>query len=577
MNVSENWNDRRSSDRGLTEIAILLTLLIFVAFGFVFYFFYQKVTELSEQVATLQQQVGELGRTPSRGEKIEETGEFRPVYTEKWAPSGSSAPAGNEAAVGKDTGPAQSVDGFEAASSVSPKEVSTLSVRPDGTIIDAPKPTVTNKAAESPDLSGKTSPSLTRKESIAAEAIVGDLKVRLQHCEWKELYLFCDLRIRSATEAVRDIQISNQGSFVSGKDGAVYRVSSFRIGVMGDRQNYRSTATISRSLPLDVQFAFYLPNYSEFDTKKVQFNIAGNPFVFDGAALEIREDVGNNSDETVGAAAAAGTAVVLPLTIGNIEARLLGCGDGDNFYYCDIELHNLGSKGRGILVSIENAYLKSDDYHLKATSFSIGKVGEKLHHKFEAFISKGLPLTLRYRFEVPFDRFNEADTVQFNVDAKNIVFDNIRVDGKWSVNQLQQSTDGSGAAGSKTLQIQAFRHKKSVGDIAVDLEYCVVRKAHFYCDLRLINFGEDGREISISKDNTFVRTFENASYRFTSFSVGSSNNDTHHHINTYLHKGRPVKVRFHMYGSPKGVEEYKLMQFNIDGQNVVFEDVQMSS
>lgn len=577
MNDVEKWTGGRSSDRGVAEIVILLTLLIFVVFGFVFYFFYQKVTELSEQVENLQQQVVELTNTPQRLVNPEDGGDFQPVYVEKWAPPGSNFPVEDETVKANDEKQGQQGDSFRSTPSVTPKEVSTFRVRPDGTIADTPKSADPINGSKKNGIAERSTTSQSARHNPADEVVIGDIKVQLKQCELKRLFLYCDLRIRSSTEVVRDIQIANKGSFVSGEDGAVYRVSSFRIGAMGDRQNYRSMATISRSLPLDVQYAFYLPNRTKFVLKEVQFNIAGKAFGFDGTALEIWADEGKNSDGTGGAATLEEPAVVLPQRIADIEARLLGCGDGGNFYYCDIELHNLGSKGRGIQVSYENAYLESGDYHLKATSFSIGKAGEKLHHQFEAFISKGLPLTLRYRFDVPFDRLDEADRVQFNIDERRIAFNNIRVDGKWSVNQPPQGGSSSGSPGSKALQIQAFRHKKSVGNIAVDLQYCVARRTHLYCDLRLINFGEGGREVSISKDNTFVRTFENASYRFTSLSVGRSKNEAHHHVKTYLHKGRPVLVRFRMYGSPKGVDEYKLIQFNIDGQNVVFEDVQTSS
>jgi hypothetical protein len=428
MNDVKKWTGGRSSDKGVAEVVILLTLLIFVVFGFVFYFFYQKVIELTEQVASLQQQVGELTNNPQRLENPEKGGDFQPVYIEKWAPPGSSSPVEEKTVTASDDKQERQGDSFKSAPSVTPKEVSTVSVRPDGTIVGMPKSADPNKASKKIDFAGKSTTSQSAGHKAADEMVIGDIKVRLKNCEWKELYLYCDLRIRSATEVVREIVLDNKGSFVTGKDGAVRRVSSFRVGLMGDRQNYRSTATISRSLPLDVQFSFYLPKHADFETRKVQFNIAGSAFEFDGMAFNRMTRVVTPTDQAEETQTVNRPAAGRVQTFDNILVELKHCAERQMYLYCDLNLNYLGYWERDIVISKDNSFVRTPDHaSYRVTSFSFGTSGEKTHHQTKTNLRTGQSVIVRFRLYDPPSGIQEFETMQFNIDGQKVVFEDVRV------------------------------------------------------------------------------------------------------------------------------------------------------
>lgn len=398
MSYDNNWSGGGTRDKGLTEIAVLLVLLVFVLFGLLFYFFYLRVSDLGEQNAVLTERIAALES------RLERSIPPAPAYTEKWSPPDPHQRSDEETEAAKATQKAP----FTNLSGVAPKKVDTLRVRPDGKVIGS-----------------------TPKDKGGSDRKASHTEVDIEKCWRDKQIVFCDLVVSTQSDDNRKIVIHNKDSFASGYDQATYRVSSFQIGVFGDRKRFRSTAFFSSNMPLPVQFQFYGVSADVAVFKTVQFNIDGRTFAF--------ED----------------------LKIGEPEAP-----------------------GRQI--------------------------------------------------------------VKTSASAKR-----------------------SGAG--------PVRQKKTAGDITVDLQHCAARKKKVFCDLRLTNLGRSARQVVISKDKTFARSQRNTVRRFTSFSLLASDEVNHHHTRAYLKKERPQVVRFHLFDPLPTNAGYKSMQFNIDGQTIVFEDVAIGS
>lgn len=409
MSYDNNWSGGGTRDKGLTEIAVLLVLLVFVLFGLLFYFFYLRVSDLGEQNAVLTERIAALES------RLERSIPPAPAYTEKWSPPDPQQRSDEETEAAKATQKAP----FTNLSGVAPKKVDTLRVRPDGKVIGS-----------TPKDEGGSDRKATRMQGAQARK-ASHTEVDIEKCWRDKQIVFCDLVVSTQSDDNRKIVIHNKDSFASGYDQATYRVSSFQIGVLGDRKRFRSTAFFSSNMPLPVQFQFYGVSADVAVFKTVQFNIDGRTFAF--------EDL---------------------------------------------------------------------------------KIGEP---------------------EAP----------------------------GWQIVKTSASAKRSGAG--------PVRQKKTAGDITVDLQHCTARKKKVFCDLRLTNLGRSARQVVISKDKTFARSQRNTVRRFTSFSLLASDEVHHHHTRAYLKKERPQVVRFHLFDPLPTNAGYKSMQFNIDGQTIVFEDVAIGS
>lgn len=573
MNQQENWTGGRSSDRGMTEIAILLTLLIFVVFGFVFYFFYQQVADLTEQTRVLTMRLTKLEQQAGNAR----AGSL-PVYTRKWSPSVTDQPQNMQTENGKMSGG----DNFAHYSAVPPKEINTLSVRPDGTVFGTSRRPGSAKALETssdPSLQTKTddlneSPqhNVQTAERVSPRQEIGNLGVEIRRCAREDLYIICDLRVSTSSDLVKDIMISNRWSVVVDHKNAIFRVSSFQIGTLGDFQNYRSKAFLDRSLPLDVLFRFYSPSFSGSILKTVQFNIGGKAFAFEDVAIEeiARAKVQSRGNSKRGMAPKDKS--VNAATIGDIEVDLLGCRDAMSYLSCDVKVSNLGANGRNVVVSYGDTFVgDSKNVVFLSTSFSVGMKSDRQHHRLEVYLSKTAPLILRYRFYNPPADAALLMTAQFNIDGEEFVFRDIPF-------QKDKKADNNVLGGARSANLQSTGesgYQRRIGDIGLDLLGCRERQMYLYCDLKLFNFSLTAKSVTVSKDNSFVRSHQNASYRVTSFSIGTSG-EQHYHSNAFLSRNSPVIIRYRLYDPPSGIGAYKTVQFNIDGHDVAFADVMVN-
>ncbi|MES0879615.1 hypothetical protein [Roseibium sp. SCP14] len=580
MNQQENWTGGRSSDRGMTEIAILLTLLIFVVFGFVFYFFYQQVADLTEQTRELTMRLTKLEQ---------QAGNARagglPVYTRKWSPSGANRSQDIKTENEKPSGG----DNFAHYSSVPPKEINTLRVRPDGTVIDTSKKPGSAKAVETssvPSLQVKTddlNESPPRKvptsEHVGPRQEIGNLGVEIRRCAREGLYIVCDLRVSTSSDLVKDVVISNRWSVVGDHKDAIFRVSSFQIGTLGEIQNYRSKAFLDRSLPLDVLFRFYSPSFSGSILKTVQFNIGGKAFAFEDVAIDKIAGVNGPSQDLSNHVEASTEDHGKPITVGDIEVELLGCVDATSYLSCDVKVRNLGETGRDVVVSYGDSFARDPENAVfLSTSFSVGKNSHKQHHRLKVYLSKTSPLMLRYRFYNPPEDVSSLTTAQFNIDGNKFSFSNVELIRNENAGRSYDNTSeakSKSEKSSRAVMSSEGEYHATIGNIAFDLQRCSERMMYLYCDLKLTNLGSTSRSIVVSKDNSFIRRHDNTSYRVTSFSIGASGENLYHTV-AFLRKANPLIIRYRFYDPPSGIGSYETMQFNIDGHDVSFANVMVN-
>jgi len=435
MSYDNNWSGGGARDKGLKDVAIIAVLLGFVLFGLVIYFVYQQVSDLSEKTGVLVERIAALES------RLEQPSTQEPAYVEKWTPVATQEAADPKTDTKKHSQKGPFID----FSSVKPKAVDTLSVRPDGTMIDTPKsPKLegSGKAANVKTVRVKTVErnktvlhGATQSEKRRSSTPHDDIDVEVRTCVREQQYVSCDLRVVTSVEEVRTIKISNRETFIVDYANGAYRVSSFQIGLTGDKQRFRANAPISRALPLDLRFQFYQAPNNMPVVKSAQFNIGGQTFAFQNLMVEKAKQV-----------------------------------DGAN----------------------------------------------------EAYTRRVL-----------------ADTGEVNTSPPN----GLR------------------------------KHNVRTNGIGVDLLKCGARKNRVFCDLKLINLERSGRRVVVSKDKSFARSRQNTARRFTSFSLNSSDKKHLYHATVFLKKSAPQMVRFHLYAHEPDVAEYKSMQFNINGQRVVFENV----
>ena len=267
---------------------------------------------------------------------------------------------------------------------------------------------------------------------------------------------------------------------------------------------------------------------------------------------------------------------------GTTEVTLDRCQRNGAEVVCDLEISSSSRHTKKIMISNRET-LATDNTNatFRISSFQIGEMGDHQRYRSEAFVSRRLPVPVRFTFHnLPSD-IDRLQSAQFNIDDKLFVFEQLKIDPGTTSLLARKRLLAKGAkeksGTSDTASTSAFRNYRRVGDISVNLQYCVKGKRYFYCDLKLLNMGPFRTKVTVSKDKTFARTHANTVSRFTSVSAGSSGQQHHHQTAVFLRKGAPVSVRYFLFNPPAGVVDYKSMQFNIDGQKVTFENVALSS
>ncbi|WP_269583094.1 hypothetical protein [Roseibium sp. Sym1] len=429
MSYDNNWSGGRTSDRGLTEIAILIVLLVFVLFGLLFYFFYQQVNELGEKTTVLTERIAAL---ESRLERSLPQG---PAYTENWAPPDAQETPDAEAGVSQ----VPEQEPFQELSAVKPKAVDTLVVRPDGTMIDRPKPRGEEVAGKPSDTQAarvksvkvkKGSPGDTMKpERDGGVARTGNTDVDVKQCSWEEQVVYCDLIVSTLSDDNRKILISNRDSFATDYKHATYRISSFQIGVLGDRQRFRSTAFFSRNMPLPVNFQFYGVPSDTAVFKRIQFNIDSTTFAFEDIKISGTGSNGRRSAKTSdGSKEIDAKAVHHKKTVGDVSVKLRYCFARKKKIFCDLTLTNLGFSTKEVVISKDKSFARSRQNIVRRfTSFSLLSTDERHHYHTRAYLKKGRPQVVRYHLFDPLPGITGYKSMQFNINGRTVLFENIAV------------------------------------------------------------------------------------------------------------------------------------------------------
>jgi hypothetical protein len=111
----------------------------------------------------------------------------------------------------------------------------------------------------------------------------------------------------------------------------------------------------------------------------------------------------------------------------DIKVTLVRCANKMEYFFCDVQLTNTGRSGRMIEISNENTLVRDNsgkDY--RGSSFTFGfKDGEEMQYKSDAFLSKGLPFKLRFRFFDPPADISAYASVQFNIDGIAVPFEKV--------------------------------------------------------------------------------------------------------------------------------------------------------
>lgn len=112
------------------------------------------------------------------------------------------------------------------------------------------------------------------------------LKATLSTCSVRHSSVFCSLRVSSVRSLARKIVFSNSATFAVGYEGNTHRRSSFKIGALGDTQNYKATASLFGHYPIDVEFEFHDVPEDVTGFKSIQFNIDEHVFIFENVRLD---------------------------------------------------------------------------------------------------------------------------------------------------------------------------------------------------------------------------------------------------------------------------------------------------
>lgn len=233
MNQEEKWTGDRGRDRGLTEIALLLTLLIFVAFGFVFYFFYQKVDGLSKQASELSSRLSELERSAlgatENGSGLSRLREEIEALREQMVEAGQVASKTNVAGIQLDQ---------------------------------------------------------ENQQNSALTKVIGNIEVNLVKCADKMMFLYCDFQLNNLGLSGQTLRISNGLALAADNSGRIFNVSSFSFGTrMPEELVYVADVFVSKSHPIPLRFRFFDAPLGITEYSNVQFEIDGVAIAFESVAV----------------------------------------------------------------------------------------------------------------------------------------------------------------------------------------------------------------------------------------------------------------------------------------------------
>lgn len=124
---------------------------------------------------------------------------------------------------------------------------------------------------------------------------------------------------------------------------------------------------------------------------------------------------------------------------------------------------------------------------------------------------------------------------------------------------------------------QSFEHKPNprvveLNRVAVEFLDCHRERLFVYCELKLTKLGQWGNKVVISKDKSFLRTRQEAVIRPASVSMGTFDSQQQHQIVANLERG-PVRVQYRFFGVPQSSSSFEKTQLNIDGEKVIFENI----
>lgn len=109
---------------------------------------------------------------------------------------------------------------------------------------------------------------------------------------------------------------------------------------------------------------------------------------------------------------------------GALEVTLLSCADRMMYFYCDVQLKNLGRSGRTVEIRNDNTLVR--DYSGKSYSTSSfrfrTRLKEEVRDKADIFVSKAHPVVLQFRFYDPPSNIPAYAAAEFNIEGKIVSF-----------------------------------------------------------------------------------------------------------------------------------------------------------
>ncbi|CTQ60397.1 hypothetical protein [Roseibium album] len=144
------------------------------------------------------------------------------------------------------------------------------------------------------------------------------------------------------------------------------------------------------------------------------------------------------------------------------------------------------------------------------------------------------------------------------------------------IEELEQrvQTVASARPQEQAFAVEKDARTKVINDIQVDLVGCAEKMMYVYCDVSLNNLGRTGRKVEVSNAGTLVADNNGNAYRISSFTLGTaSEKEVRYKANVFVSKARPVNLRFRFYLPHSRVSSFAVVQFNVDGASVPFEQV----
>lgn len=175
---------------------------------------------------------------------------------------------------------------------VKPREVETLRIHPDGSIVEDTGDAVTRGKSVGPidekveRQKGNIDENRKNKGQFAIQVSSSGIGVNLLRCFRQGADVYCELDLAFVEGVIRSIKISSVGSFLIDEINREFAASAFHLGKLDYSEHPNSYVLIFASHPARLRFVFRNIPSDVSDLRAVQFLIDEHAFIFENASID---------------------------------------------------------------------------------------------------------------------------------------------------------------------------------------------------------------------------------------------------------------------------------------------------